>query len=558
MELALAALALALAVGTKGTAAFALPALALFVLSSQPRRRWWSLVALGPSASPSARSGSSVNLVEAGRRSPAERASNRGADPLGERIWRSRRGSPRAVRRRQHGAPCVAALGLSGRWRVALVVALVLSADGVAWRQASRSSSGQSPSSLAPMLVTWVAARGSCCSPTRRTRSGSDVGDPPERLPEGFYESPMHSSYGLAFVILFFGAGALVVVDVVRRQRPVAALAALCGVPLTLLVTALVLGYDPQRMRYIVFAVALAAAVFGVALRVRALAWTAVAADRRLGHGLGRLLHSAARRPRAAAREPHPARCRRAGSSRPGAATETRRRSASSKSGSRPTRRSRSTSLTNTYIYPAWDAAACAARSLFVPRDGDGAARRRLARRRAVRRTVDETRLDGRRLERSSSPPARVGGSTVARVSSMCRNIKTLHNFEPPATEDEIRAAALQYVRKVSGSQKPSKANEAAFARAVAEVAHVTNAAARDARHERAAARPRGRGRARPRSRREALRPRRLALARRCISACEALENVLKRHGVVPIRTREAQSWRPGSRTGGFRGRRAG
>jgi hypothetical protein len=56
----------------------------------------------------------------------------------------------------------------------------------------------------------------------------------------------------------------------------------------------------------------------------------------------------------------------------------------------------------------------------------------------------------------------------------VCRNIKTLHNFEPPATDDEIRAAALQYVRKVSGSTKPSKANEAAFARAVDEIAHVT------------------------------------------------------------------------------------
>jgi hypothetical protein len=56
----------------------------------------------------------------------------------------------------------------------------------------------------------------------------------------------------------------------------------------------------------------------------------------------------------------------------------------------------------------------------------------------------------------------------------MCRNIKTLHNFEPPATQDEIEAAALQYVRKVSGSNKPSKANEAAFARAVDEVAATT------------------------------------------------------------------------------------
>ena len=57
----------------------------------------------------------------------------------------------------------------------------------------------------------------------------------------------------------------------------------------------------------------------------------------------------------------------------------------------------------------------------------------------------------------------------------MCRNIKTLHNFEPRATDDEVRAAALQYVRKVSGSQKPSKANEAVFERAVDEIAHVTS-----------------------------------------------------------------------------------
>ena len=56
----------------------------------------------------------------------------------------------------------------------------------------------------------------------------------------------------------------------------------------------------------------------------------------------------------------------------------------------------------------------------------------------------------------------------------MCRNIRTLHNFEPPATTDEVYAAALQYVRKVSGMQKPSQANEAVFARAVDAVAHTT------------------------------------------------------------------------------------
>jgi len=56
----------------------------------------------------------------------------------------------------------------------------------------------------------------------------------------------------------------------------------------------------------------------------------------------------------------------------------------------------------------------------------------------------------------------------------MCRNIRVLHNFQPSATSDEVNAAALQYVRKVSGMNKPSKANEAAFDRAVHEIAHIT------------------------------------------------------------------------------------
>lgn len=71
----------------------------------------------------------------------------------------------------------------------------------------------------------------------------------------------------------------------------------------------------------------------------------------------------------------------------------------------------------------------------------------------------------------------------------MCRNIRTLHNFQPPATDDEIRASALQFVRKLSGFTKPSKANEAAFNRAVDQVTEaarellgslVTNAPPRD------------------------------------------------------------------------------
>jgi hypothetical protein len=56
----------------------------------------------------------------------------------------------------------------------------------------------------------------------------------------------------------------------------------------------------------------------------------------------------------------------------------------------------------------------------------------------------------------------------------MCRNIHTLHNFEPAASSDEVHAAALQYVRKISGTTKPSKANAEAFDRAVREIAHLT------------------------------------------------------------------------------------
>ena len=83
----------------------------------------------------------------------------------------------------------------------------------------------------------------------------------------------------------------------------------------------------------------------------------------------------------------------------------------------------------------------------------------------------------------------------------MCRNIKTLHNFTPPATDDEIRASSLQFVRKLSGFSKPSRANEPAFNRAVDEVtraaralidALVTNAPPRDREAEAAKARAKG------------------------------------------------------------------
>ena len=74
----------------------------------------------------------------------------------------------------------------------------------------------------------------------------------------------------------------------------------------------------------------------------------------------------------------------------------------------------------------------------------------------------------------------------------MCRNIKTLANFEPPATDDEIRASALQFVRKLSGTTRPSRANEAAFELAVDEVTDGGAPADRLAAHQRAAAQSRG------------------------------------------------------------------
>ena len=101
----------------------------------------------------------------------------------------------------------------------------------------------------------------------------------------------------------------------------------------------------------------------------------------------------------------------------------------------------------------------------------------------------------------------------------MCRNIKQLHNFDPPATDDEVHAAALQYVRKISGTTKPSKANEAVFERAVREIAHisrhllddlVTSAPPRDREVEaarRASGRPSGSAPPRPDAARPAVEP---------------------------------------------------
>src|ERR687885_1621089 len=96
--------------------------------------------------------------------------------------------------------------------------------------------------------------------------------------------------------------------------------------------------------------------------------------------------------------------------------------------------------------------------------------------------------------------PAGCVSCVRSKLHAMCRNIRTLHNFEPPATEDEVRAAALQYVRKISGYNKPSQSNAEAFERAVDAVtaasrelldALVTNAPPKDREVEAAKAKAR-------------------------------------------------------------------
>lgn len=90
-----------------------------------------------------------------------------------------------------------------------------------------------------------------------------------------------------------------------------------------------------------------------------------------------------------------------------------------------------------------------------------------------VRNTHSRTDLKGRSVRVSD-------GELLFRVSAaayrwgMCRNIRTLHNFEPAATGDEVHAAALQYVRKIAGTTKPSQANQPAFDTAVEQIAHIT------------------------------------------------------------------------------------
>lgn len=273
-ELALSAAALALAVGTKGTVIFALPVLAAFAFASQPRSRWWSLFAAGAAGLAAGSFWLVVNLVETGDLRGGI-AFDRGVDPVLERIRLSFLDLVELSDAEGTGLLASPLWGL-GALVVACLAAIFLAARGRRSVGGVALLAGVLVFLAAPLLITWAQVADRVLAHARAAVGLAGEG-PASRLPEGFLESPMHSSYGLAFVVLLVGAGALVASDVRNRRLPVAALVALAGVPAMVLLTALVLAYDPQRMRYVAFSVALAATVLGTALRVRPLAWVTVA-----------------------------------------------------------------------------------------------------------------------------------------------------------------------------------------------------------------------------------------------------------------------------------------
>ena len=117
----------------------------------------------------------------------------------------------------------------------------------------------------------------------------------------------------------------------------------------------------------------------------------------------------------------------------------------------------------------------------------------------------------------------------------MCRNIKTLHNFEPPATTDEVSAAALQYVRKVSGVDEAVEGERGGLRARRRRGRRTRPALLAGARDGRAAARPRGRGRSRSRPRREALRPRRLGALATAVEVARRLADTQLRRRRFPF-----------------------
>jgi hypothetical protein len=279
-ELVLAALALAVAVGTKLTAVLALPVLAAFVLSARPRPRLPALALAGSAGLAAGSVWYVVNLAETrkldgGLADAFPQFPHRSAGATVDRIGLLFKDLLELSGAEGEGWLWAPAIGIVPG-ALALVLAVALLASGRRQAAAVTALLGASLAVVLPTLATWteVATGGA-----RQLLVIVGVADtaPGTRVPIELYESSIHSAYGIAFVVLFIWVGALVSREVAHRRLPAAALVAIVSVPLFVVILALAIEYDPLRMRFAAFPVALAAAVLGVALRVRPLAWAAVA-----------------------------------------------------------------------------------------------------------------------------------------------------------------------------------------------------------------------------------------------------------------------------------------
>jgi hypothetical protein len=270
-ELALGALALALAEGTKGTMVFALPALALFALATQPFRRWLELALFGLAGLVAGSYWYIVNVSATGGATGGQNL-DRGSSQLLERFARTI-GDLVEVSNGDGASLLAYPWWTAVAFFLCAVGAVLVTAHlrraTVWWTIFAVVIAALSAS----LIVTWLRVGYRVVLHVLAVLGISTPST--SRLPEGYYESPMHSSYGLAFVLLFAAAIVLVVRDAIRGGRAWPAIAALGAVPLTLFVTSFFLAYDTMRMRYVVFGVALAAAVFGAALRIRPVVWIA-------------------------------------------------------------------------------------------------------------------------------------------------------------------------------------------------------------------------------------------------------------------------------------------
>jgi hypothetical protein len=280
VELALFGLALALALGTKLSTVFAVPVLAVFALASQPRRRWLAVGIAGVCGLAAGSYWYAVNLYETGSVDGGLAAAfpQEGDGTVVGTLDVMRRLAADLL---ELSAGEGQGEALRPFWIGALACAAVLVCAAVAWARGRRGAAGGLLVAGvfvlvgASLLLVWGELAGNAI---RRVAARAGIGSTPSgpRLPDDFLESPMHSAYGLAFVLLYLVVGAMVVAGVARRRMPRAALAAVAGVPIYLVAFAVPFQYDPQRMRFFAFVAALAASTFGIALRRRVLAWSAV------------------------------------------------------------------------------------------------------------------------------------------------------------------------------------------------------------------------------------------------------------------------------------------